>query len=253
MYIDSHAHLSSDELFSNREEVQKKAKEALVDVIINICTDEKTLTRGLLLKQHYSNIFLTASTTPHDVEKEGESFFLQVKQAAQEKHLVAIGETGLDYYYEHSPKELQKAFLLRYFHLAKETNLPLIFHCRDAFEDLFSLAKTDYRDGRGLIHCFTGTFEEAKKALDLGWYISFSGIVTFKKSIDLREVAKKIPLSHMMIETDSPYLAPQGKRGQRNEPAFLPETARLLAEIKGVSLEELAFSTKKNALDFFSL
>ena len=252
MFIDSHAHLGDDALFLQLEAVKKRAKEALVDCIIDICTDSKTLQRGLSLQEGVPHIFLAAATTPHDVEKEGVSFFPEVEKAALEGNLIAIGETGLDYYYEHSPKEVQKTFLLQYVRLAIRTKLPLIFHCREAFGDLFSLVRAEYQ-GKALVHCFTGTLEEARQALDLGWYISLSGIITFKKSEALREVARYIPLDRILIETDAPYLAPQSKRGQTNESSFIQETARVLAEVKGVSIEELAKRTTENARVFFSL
>lgn len=251
MYIDSHAHISSDELFQDIEELRRRAVLEKVDAIVNICTSEETLKRGIAIKGGSPNVVLTASTTPHDVEKEGESFFPIVEKAAKEGHLQAIGETGLDYYYEHSPKALQKKYLEKYFALAKEVNLPVVFHCRDAFEDLFAIAKECY-SGPALLHCFTGTLEEAKKVLDFGWYISFSGIVTFKRSLALQEVASYVPLDRMMIETDSPYLAPQSKRGKVNEPAFLPETAAFIAALKGTAVEEVAKITKRNAQSFFS-
>lgn len=165
---------------------------------------------------------------------------------------MALGETGLDYYYEHSPKELQKKFLIQYFHLAIQTGLPVIFHCRDAFSDLFMLGDAEYKGKPALVHCFTGTVEEAKAALDRGWSISFSGIITFKKSEALREVVKYVPLSKMLIETDAPYLAPQSKRGSLNESSFLSETAQMIAELKQVSLETVAKATSENACAFFS-
>ncbi len=252
MYLDSHAHISSDALFEKVDDLRKRALVAGVEGIVNICTDEKSLERGILMKGGSPEVVLTASTTPHDVEKEGESFFPKVEEAAKKGLLQAIGETGLDYYYEHSPRELQKKYLVKYFGLAKEVNLPVVFHCRDAFSDLFSIAKAEYPKKTALLHCFTGTLEEAKKVLDFGWYISFSGIITFKRSHELREVVKYVPLERMMIETDSPYLAPQSKRGKENEPSFITETAALVAELKGVSVQEVAKQTKVNARSFFS-
>ncbi len=252
MFVDSHAHLSSEELSPLIEGIRQRATDVQIEAIINICTDLKTLERGIELKGGTPGIFLSAATTPHDVEKEGESFFPMVEKAIENKHLVAIGETGLDYYYAYSPKELQKKYLFKYFELAKKTHLPLIFHCREAFTDLFLFAEAEYKQGPALVHCFTGTIDEAKKALDLGWFISFSGIITFKKSDLLREVVKYVPLDRMLIETDAPYLAPQSKRGSINEPSFIIETAKAVALIKQTSLEEVAFATKNNAHAFFS-
>lgn len=252
MYIDSHAHLCSDELFPNFPQLWERASLAGVEKVVNVCTDSQTLQRGIQLKKDYPNLFLAASATPNDEEKQADAFFPEVVQAAKEGHLVSIGETGLDYYYEYAPKLVQKKQLIHYFHLAKQVNLPIIFHCREAFEDLFSIAKEEYL-GPALLHCFTGTLEEAKKVLDFGWLISFSGIVTFKKSEALKEVARYVPLDRMLIETDAPYLAPNSKRGGLNEPAFIAETAQMLADLKRISLEELASITKENASKFFSI
>ena len=254
MFIDSHAHLGDDSLFSEWKEILQRASEAKVDAVINICTNSETLERGLLMQKSSPpiHVVLAAATTPHDVEKEGDSFFKEVEGAALQKKLVAIGETGLDYYYEYSPKETQKKHLVKYFHLAKKLDLPVVFHCRDAFSDLLELAEVEYQSPKALLHCFTGTLEEAKQVLNQGWGISFSGIVTFKKSAGLRDVIKYAPLESMFIETDSPYLAPQTKRGSRNEPSFVVETARLIADLKGVSIEEVAQKTTHNARSLFS-
>lgn len=251
MYFDSHAHLTSDALFGQIDQLLEEAKKAAVTQIINICTDVKTLERGLELKKRYPWVHQVAATTPHDVLEEGELFFPIVEKHVKE--LVAIGETGLDYHYEYSPKEKQKEFLLLYFALAKKSNLPLVIHCRDAFDDLFQLAEEYYKDSPAVLHCFTGNLTEAKRVLDRGWYVSFSGIVTFAKSETLREVAKYVPISQMLIETDAPYLAPQSKRGKTNHSAFLPETAEMIAKIKNVPLETIASQTFANAQSFFSL
>ncbi len=252
MYIDSHAHLGSEELFSHVPELLKRALSVGVEAIVNICTDELTLQRGLILKEAHPEIFLAASSTPHDGGEEADRMFVEVEKAARAKKLVAIGETGLDYYYEHISKEEQKKYLIKYFHLAKEVNLPIIFHCREAFADLFTFAQAEYFQGPALLHCFTGTVEEAKKVLDLGWFISFSGIITFKKSEALREVLQYVPLDRMMIETDAPYLAPNSKRGKTNESSFIVETAEMIAKIKQTSLDLVAKHTKENARAFFS-
>lgn len=245
--IDSHAHLTSPQVLPDVQKVIERAKAAGVETIINICTDKPSLEAGLSLKT--PGIYHTAATTPHDVEEEGESFFPLVEQAIE--HLVAIGETGLDYFYEHSPKKLQQKYLSRYFELAKRVNLPIIFHCREAFEDLFAIADQEYRGEPAVLHCFTGTKEEAKKCLDRGWYISFSGIITYKKSEELREVVKYVPLDRIFIETDTPYLAPQSKRGKQNEPAYLVETAQKVADLKEMPLPKVASATADNIRRFF--
>lgn len=252
MFTDSHAHLTSDELKDQLEALLKRAHEAHVDRIVNICTDASSLEWGLKWQKKASGFFNAAATTPHDVEKDGEQFFPIVEEKAKAHQLVAIGETGLDYYYEHSPKLLQKKYLVRYLELAIETKLPVIFHCREAFEDLFAIYDAQKTFIPSVLHCFTGTLLEAKEVLAHGWYLSFSGIITFKKSESLREVVKYTPLERLLIETDSPYLAPQSKRGKVNEPAFIIETAQMVADLKQIPLEEVAEITSQNAREFFS-
>lgn len=251
MYTDSHAHLTSDALYPHIDALLQRAQDARVNAIINICTNETTLQRGLELSRRYPWVRNSAATTPHDVDKEGESFFPQVVRHAKE--LVAIGETGLDYHYSHSAPETQKRFLRRYLQLALETKLPIIIHCREAFADFFEIIDSDYPNAPGVLHCFTGTLKEAEEVIKRGWHLSLSGIATFKKSTELREAAKITPLSQLLIETDAPYLAPQSKRGLQNEPAFLIETARIIAEAKGIDPAELAAATTKNAKTLFKL
>lgn len=249
--IDSHAHLTSEAMLPDVEKVIKRAHDAGVNPIINICTDHPSLEAGIALAKRFPGIYNTAATTPHDVEKEGESFFPIVE--ASIKELVAIGETGLDYFYEHSPKKLQKHFLSRYFALAVKSQLPLIFHCREAFADLFAMADEQYTDGPAVLHCFTGSKEEARGVLDRGWFLSFSGIITYKKSEALRQVVDFVPLDRIFVETDSPYLAPQSKRGGQNEPAFILETYEKIAEIKKIPLLEVKNSVTQNISQFFGL
>jgi TatD DNase family protein len=219
MYVDSHAHLASDELYQDIEGLIARAQAAGVDRIVNICTDKETLVRGLRMAEKYPCLMTTASVTPHDVAKIGESDWEEIAVAARGGRLVAIGETGLDYHYTHSPKEIQIDFLRRYLRLAKECHLPVVIHCRDAFADFFQILDEEYVGGKGVLHCFTGTLDEAKEVVKRGFYLSLSGIVTFKKSVALQEVAAFVPLENLLIETDAPYLAPQSKRGKMNEPA----------------------------------
>ncbi|PWU16364.1 MAG: TatD family deoxyribonuclease [Chlamydiae bacterium] len=248
MFIDTHAHLTSDTLVNDTQQILVRAQASNVHKIVNICTDEKSLKAGLFLREENPWVFNTAATTPHDVEKEGESFFPFVEQAAYHKQLIAIGETGLDYHYHLSPKQMQKKYLERYLILSRKMDLPVIFHCRDAFADLFAIAS---EMSAAVLHCFTGNLEEAKKALELGWYLSISGIVTFTKSQALQEIVKYVPLERLFIETDAPYLAPVPYRGKVNEPGFLPEIAKMIAYVKQISVEEVARKTKENAEKFF--
>lgn len=251
-FVDSHAHLTHGEKITDDELL--RAKEANVTAIINICTDERSLKEGFILQEEAKSpkIYTATATTPHDVAKDGDHFFPIVEKAAFEKRLVAIGETGLDYYYEHSPRDIQKQFLRKYLKLAKKYHLPVVIHCRDAFADFFSIWDEE-KPAHTVLHCFTGTVDEVDSCLKRGMYISFSGIITFPKSVSLREAALRVPQDRLLIETDAPYLAPQAFRGKKNESSYIVETAKVLAELKGVSLMELGESTSKNAQHVFQL
>jgi TatD DNase family protein len=254
MLFDSHAHLSSPEVFPSVAAVLERGTKAGVKEWMNICTDLDSLEKGIALAKSFSGIFNAGATTPHDVEKEGEASFASFEKAAKEGLLHAIGETGLDYHYLHSNRKTQRDFLIRYLHLAAALNKTVIFHCREAFADLFLITEREYpKKARAVLHCFTGTMEEAEEVCRRGWYLSLSGIVTFKKSEELRRIAARVPPHQLLIETDTPYLAPQSQRGKLNEPAFLVETAQCVAAARGVSLEEIAHLTRQNAMDAFDI
>lgn len=232
-----------------------RAKQAAVTTIINICSDSMAHTRGLSLKKRYPWVHNTGGTHPHDTEKMGEQEYIYFERAAKSKELIAIGEIGLDYYHGHSPKATQIEYMKKYIALAVQENLPVVFHCREAFSDLFAICDAHFPDSRGrvVLHCFTGSFDEAIGVLDRGWYLSISGIVTFKKSDWLREVVSQIPVDSLLLETDCPYLSPGKYRGKRNEPGWITETAKVCAEIKNCSLEELARITSHNTKKIFQI
>jgi len=242
---DSHAHLSDRE-----EAVIARAQAAGVTAIINICTKESDFIQGTKLQEKYPGIFNAAAVHPHDTQG-GHAYYETVASYARSGKIVAVGETGLDYHYNHSERSVQQAFLRKHLQLAVECQLPVIIHCREAFDDFFQIISEEYTGVPGVLHCFTGTLEEALKGLSLGWYISFSGVVTFKKSEALREVVKEVPLNRMLIETDAPFLAPQSHRGKPNESAFLVEIAQTVAAVKGIPLEELARVTYENCKTLF--
>jgi TatD DNase family protein len=251
-YFDSHAHLSDSELFSHRQAILERARLSGVHRILNICTNPLTLSQGLQLAEEYPHVLNAGSTTPHDVESEGESCFSLFAEAARSGKLAAVGETGLEYFHKGLDRALQRQFLVRYLHLAAECKLPVIFHCREAFLDLFAITDAEYpKRAPAILHCFTGTLGEAEQVIERGWYLSLSGIVTFKNSELLRRVAKWVPLEQLLIETDAPYLAPQSRRGGLNEPAFLVETAACIAAVKGIPVEEVAEATYANATQLF--
>ncbi len=256
-YFDSHAHLTGEQLHTDVDDILMRAKNQHVTQIMNICTDQASLERGLKLAEQYPWVHQAGATTPHDVEKEGEQMFTKFATCARAGKFKAIGETGLDYYYEHSNRQTQKEFLRRYLHLALECQLPVVIHCREAFQDFFEIVDAEYqvneKHAPGVLHCFTGTLAEAEEVVKRGWMLSLSGIVTFKKSLELQEVAKIVPLEQLLIETDSPYLAPQKYRGRTNEPAFVVDTAAFIAYLKNVAAEEVAVATYKNAQRLFQL
>lgn len=253
MLIDSHAHLSRSELQEILPSLLERASQVGVEVIINICTNPEEVERGLALSKKNPWIYTVAATTPHDVEKEGELFFSQMEHYAKSGALVAVGETGLDYHYYSNTQSIQQDFLRRYLRLAKECSLPIVIHCREAFSDFFQIIDAEYAGHKGVLHCFTGTFEEAEEVIKRGWYLSLSGIVTFKNSHELQRVAQKVPLNQLLIETDAPYLAPAPHRGKQNEPAFLIETARFIANLRGIPLQELARATAHNTRSLFNI
>lgn len=250
--FDSHAHLTEDSLFNEIDAVIARAEEANVKKICNICTDEVTLQRGLHLHKQYPWIYNVGGVHPHDAEK-GDELFPIFCEAAKQGSFVAIGETGLDYFYENSSRKKQQEMLERHFAFALEIGLPVVIHCREAFDDFFAIADSCYKNENLLLHCFTGTEKEAFAVFDRGWMLSFSGILTFKKSIGLREIARKAPNDRILIETDAPYLAPQSRRGKRNESSFVGETLEMLARVKGVTPEQMASQTMENASAFFQL
>ncbi len=252
MFIDSHAHLTIHPDTAAVAELLSRAQQKQVSGIVNICTRQEELERGLFLETTHPWISNAAAAPPHDITVEEDLFFPIVSEKAFDGTLIAIGETGLDYHYYRHSMERQKESLIRYCRLSIETGLPMIFHCREAFSDLFALTDCHYKDRPAVIHCFTGTLKEAEEALARGWYLSISGIVTFDRSAELRTVISHIPLERILIETDSPYLAPQSRRGEKNEPSYIDETARKVAEIKALSVADLAKATTENAFRFFS-
>ncbi len=250
--IDTHAHLTGDELWPQINDILDRAQKAGIGKIFAICTSELELKRALSLREKYPWISPIAGTTPHDAATPEDPFYGPVAKAAESKEIIAIGEVGLEYFHPGLDKQLQKQYLIHYFQLAHQTGLPVVFHCRDAFSDLFHLADEHFSKGKALLHCFTGSKEEAKQALDRGWLISISGIATFKKSEALREVIAFLPLDRIVVETDAPYLAPQSKRGKLNEPSYILETYQLIADIKQISLEVLEERVFNNVAQFFS-
>jgi TatD DNase family protein len=249
--LDAHLHLCDDSIFASAPLFIQEALDADVSEFLNVVTNELELTRALELQKLYPMIKIAASTTPHEAIHKTDHFYNIVAQMAREKKIQAIGETGLEYFHEGLDKDLQLEYLTRYLDLAKKTKLPLVFHCRDGFSDLFSLLENYKGHVRGMIHCFTGSYEEAIQAINLGLFISISGIVTFKKSTELQQSVSKLPLESLLIETDSPYLAPLSQRGKINKPIYIKETFDKVAQLKSISFKELETSIEANFFKFF--
>lgn len=243
--IDTHAHVSS---FPNPSQIIENALKNNISSIIDIATDLPSLKTSISLQKKYP--IYTAAATPVG-EKFSEKFFLSIKKTIQEKKIIAIGETGLDYFYN-IPKNPQKKIFLKYLTLAEKTHLPLIIHCREAFSDVFSILKK-FSLKKILFHCFTGTPQECEKIIKNGYYISFSGIITFKNADLLRKSVQLTPLEKIFLETDSPYLAPEGFRGKTNEPSYIIETFKKVAFLKNLPLQKVIEETSKNIKTFFSI
>jgi TatD DNase family protein len=253
--VDSHAHIQAAEFSSDIVEVIQRARGAGVEQIIVVGgTGDLSSNRAALeLTKSFSGLFATVGMHPHDAKNITEQEFEQLGQLAQSPGVVAVGETGLDFYYDHSPRKTQIELFCRFIQMARDRALPLVVHVRDAFREAAGLLRAHGQGVRGVIHCFTGDFAAAREFLDLGFYLSFSGIITFKTAEALREVVREVPLERVMIETDSPYLAPVPHRGKRNEPAFVRFVAETVAEIRGISLEEVARATTQNAQNLFKI
>jgi len=254
MLIDSHCHLDFPDFAPERDAVVARARAAGVSPMITICTRMRRFEEIYALTQAYDDVFCSAGTHPHYASEEKDVPLEDILAAAARDKVVAIGEAGLDYYYDFSAVEDQKAGFRRHIDAARQTGLPLVIHSREAEEDTAAILEDEMGKGAfsAVLHCFTSGPELARRGLALGLYVSFSGVLTFKRSDELREIAASVPMDRLLVETDAPYLAPVPKRGKRNEPAFVRHTAKVLAEVKGVSEDELARATTENVHRLFS-
>lgn len=252
--VDSHAHLNFDKFGDDFAEVLKRAKDADVNYILNVGTDYATTEASVKMAQEHDCIFAAAGIHPTDASGiDIDEAMCRMRQWLKEEKVVAIGEVGLDYYHDDATPEEQKSLFSAFIDLQKETGLPIIIHVRDAYDDLFQMLETAYPEGglNGVVHCFSGNEEHLKRALDLGLHISITGPVTYKKSDELRRIAALIPDERLLLETDCPFLAPQKYRGKRNEPAFVRDIGEYIAELRGISLEDIARITTFNCSRLF--
>lgn len=255
--IDSHCHLADSDFDSDRDQVIQRAQAAGVKhfVLIGTGADWQEISGAVLMAQRYEGACCVAGIHPHEARHFLKSDFDELRKLALQPKFLGVGEIGLDYHYDHSRRNAQQEILIRQLELARELKLPIIIHCREAWADLREILRTHWNNSGlgGILHCFTGSQEDAIELLDAGFLVSFAGNLTFKKSEALRQVAKEIPLNRLLTETDSPYLAPEPHRGQRNEPAYVGEVLRQLATLRGMSEEEMATQVLGNFNRFFRL
>lgn len=251
--VDHHCHLDFPQFADQLDAMIERAHNNGVAAMVTICTKIRELDKLLAIANAYPNVFCSVGTHPHYADEELDIAVEEIIDLSQHPKVVAIGEAGLDYYYQHSSKEGQAEGFRRHIEAARQTGLPLEIHARDADEDTARILEEEYARGpfKAILHCYTGGPELAKKAIDLGMIVSFTGVITFKKSQDLRDIAATVPLDQLLVETDAPYLAPMPFRGKTNEPSYVRYTAEAIADVKGVSIEELATATTQNFLHYF--
>jgi len=259
MFIDSHCHIDGPEYDADREEVIARAHDAGVTTMLAVGTGDPhsgAIDRAVELAEQHEGIYAAVGVHPHDAklfDDVAEQRLLDLTR--QSKRVIAWGEIGLDYHYDHSPRDVQREVFSRQLRLARELNLPVVIHSREADDDTITILRdelSDY-DRAGVLHCFGGTLTMARQAIELGFFISFAGNLTFKKAEGLRDVARQLPLDRLLVETDCPYLTPEPFRGRRNEPARVVETARCLAEIHGQEREEIGRITSENFVKLFGV
>lgn len=250
--IDTHCHLEMDVFDKDRDNVVRHAKEAGIEYIISIGSDRESNIHNLKICDDYPGVYTTVGIHPHDAKTLNEGLYNEIKEWIKKPKVVGIGETGLDYHYMHSPKEIQADAFRKQIALAKDSGLPLVIHSREARKDTLQILQ-ESPGVSGVLHCFSGDIEMAKKAINLGLYISIAGPVTFKNAKNIVEIAKFVPDEHILIETDAPYLSPVPMRGKRNEPSFLKYTAQAIADLRGVNINDIARITTLNAMKLFKI
>jgi TatD DNase family protein len=254
--VDSHAHIQVKEYTGDIAAVIQRAGEAGVEQIIVVggAGEMSSNTAAVSLAESCANLYATVGMHPHDAKDVGEEEIQELKKLTACPKVIAVGETGLDYYYNHSPREVQRRVFAQFVRLAGQTGLPLVVHERDAANEAIELLRSEGAGKiRGVIHCFTGDYQAARNYLDLGFHLSFTGIITFKNAQPLRDVVRRVPLDRMFVETDSPYLTPVPYRGKRNEPAYVKLVAEMVATVKGITLEEVAHTTTRNVQQLFGI
>lgn len=254
MYFESHAHYDDKAFQEDRHKLLEQLQEAGVETVINAGADLSSSKAGIQLASQYDFFYAAVGVHPHGVSKLKDSDIDILKEYTKQEKVVAIGEIGLDYYYEHSPREIQKEWFEKQIVLAKETQLPIIVHSRDAAQDTYHMLEKHVATlpKGGVIHCYSGSLEMAKQYVKMGFYLGIGGVITFKNAKKLVEVVREIPLASLLLETDAPYLTPIPHRGKRNDSTMLPYIAQAIADIKQVSVEEVIKKTRENGIHLFS-
>ncbi len=254
MLIDSHCHLDFPDFAPEIDAVVARAREAGIGRMVTISTRVRKFPQVLAIAEKYSEVFCSVGTHPHNAHEELDIDAAQLVALTTHPKVVALGEAGLDYHYDKSPRDAQAAGFRQHIAAARETGLPLVIHARQADDDMARILAEETGKGAfpAVLHCYTGGRDLAFKAIELGLYIGFTGILTFKNGQDLRDIAKDLPAERILVETDAPYLAPLPYRGKRNEPSYVVETAKMLAQVRGVAEEEIARQTTENFFRLFS-
>ena len=254
MLIDTHAHLDDTRFDGDRDAMIARAREAGVEHFVTIGCDLTTSRAAVELADRYPFIYATVGVHPHEAKQIGDSWYDDLRRLAQHKKVVAYGEIGLDYHYNHSPPKLQRERFREQITLARELRLPIVVHTREAQDDTIAILKEENAaDVGGVFHCFSGDARLAKNALDLGFLLSFSGVITFQNATMLRDIVKTVPMDRILVETDSPYLTPAPHRGKRNEPAHVRLVAEKIAAIQGMTADQIAELTSQNARRVFKI
>ncbi len=254
MLVDSHCHLDFPDFATELDDVVQRARDVGVERMVTICTRVRKFQQVLAIAERYEDIFCSVGTHPHNADEELDVTPQQLVELSQHPKVVAIGEAGLDYHYDTSPRDAQAQGFRNHIAAARETGLPLVIHARSADGDMMSILTEEMRAGAfpAVLHCFSSTRALAECGIELGFTVSFSGILTFKNSQDIRDIASDMPRDRVLVETDAPYLAPVPNRGKRNEPAFVADTARVLAEIWGMEEADIRRQTSNNFFNLFS-
>jgi len=252
MYFDTHAHYDDKQFSDDRDDLLGRMNAAGVTLILNAGSSLKTSRFSLNLADKYPFIYASAGVHPHDAKSMNDDSINELEGLLSHPKAVAIGEIGLDYHYDFSPRDVQRNRFREQMELARHLHKPVIVHERESLADTMDIVR-DYNDLTGVFHCFSGSWETAKRVLDMGWFLSFTGVVTFKNVRHAIEVLEKIPSDRIMLETDCPYMAPEPKRGKRNNSLYLPYIAEKVANVRGISVEEVAAITMENGKRFFGI